>query len=135
VDRFYLILSILLVLIFVGYFGFFYTINVPTPPNQSRVYLSPSPTPTPTPTIAGGKISVEGTIQCLPHNNLANPSDCVLGLRIKTGKYYSLNNLPQKDIISSKIFIGTKVKIVGSLIEIGSTDPNILGRIKVLEIK
>ncbi|HBT80473.1 MAG TPA: hypothetical protein DEB13_00835 [Candidatus Yanofskybacteria bacterium] len=129
----------LIVILAIGYFGFYMTSTVVAPtPTGTPTDTPLDPTKTnPTPMVTGSEISIEGVLDCVPYKSTSGiqPGSCQIGLKAKDSKYYALSGLEQDDVISGKFSTGSKVKIVGILIKKDAPNIDVAGTIKITSIK
>jgi len=126
----------IVVLLFISAIAFFKSSTV-VAPSEGINSQSPSPTPSPSPSTLNGKITIIGTVACLPKikNTQPQTSDCAIGLKTEEGKYYKLNGINTNDFIDGKISTGMKLTIIGEVTPVKDAVYDIIGIIKVINYK
>lgn len=126
----------IVVLLFILAIAFFKSSTV-VAPSEDINSQSPSATPSPSPSTLNGKITITGTITCLPKikNNQPQTSDCAIGLKTKENNYYKLNDIDTNDFIDGKISTGMKLTIIGEVTSVKDAVYDIIGIIKVTNYK
>jgi hypothetical protein len=106
-------------------------------PSEGINSQSPSATPSPSPSTLNGKITIVGTIACLPKikNTQPQTSNCAIGLKTEESKYYKLNGIDINDFIDGKISTGMKLTITGEVTSAKDAVYDIIGIIKVTNYK
>jgi hypothetical protein len=65
----------------------------------------------------GKVVTIDGTIECLPHKDRSGPQtlECAFGMQGNDGLHYGLSSLNQAKLIDGTVSVGKKVSVTGTL--------------------